>query len=71
MEETGVKQRLAVMLAAEDEGCSRLMGAVKRRRTRTLRAYPKIIDNLTARHEGRSFGAAADSAPEIGGAQPP
>ncbi len=71
MEETGVKQELAVMLAAEDEGCSRLMGAGKEATHKTLRAYPKIIDNLTARHEGRSFGAAADSAPEIGGVQPP
>ncbi len=50
MEPTGVKRKLAVILAAAVEGYSRLMGADEEATHKTLRAYREIIDGLIARH---------------------
>ena len=50
MEPTGVKRKLAVILAADAEGYSRLMGVGKEATLKTLSAYRKIIDGLIARH---------------------
>ena len=47
MEPTGVKRKLAVILAADVEGYSRLMGADEEATHKTLRAYREIIDGLT------------------------
>ncbi len=61
MEETGVKRKLTVILAADVEGYSRLMGVDEEATHKTLRAYRDIIDGLIARHDGRIFGSAGDS----------
>ena len=50
MEPTGVKRKLAVILAADVEGYSRLMGADKEATFKSLNAYREIIDGLIARH---------------------
>ena len=39
MEPTGVKRKLAVILAADVEGCSRLMGADEEAMLKTLSAH--------------------------------
>ncbi len=44
MEETGVKRKLAVILAADVEGYSRLMGADEEATLKTLNAYREIIE---------------------------
>ena len=61
MEETGVKRKLTVILAADVAGFSRLMGADEEATHKTLRAYREIIDAMIARHDGRVFGTAGDS----------
>ena len=61
MEETGVKRKLTVILAADFAGYSRLMGADEEATLKTLRAYRDIIDGLIARHDGRIFSTAGDS----------
>ena len=61
MEETGVKRKLAVILAADVEGYSRLMGVDEEATLKTLSAYREIIDGLIIRHDGRVFGTAGDS----------
>ncbi len=61
MEDTGVKRKLTVILAADFEGYSRLMGADEEATHKTLRAYREIIDGLIARHDGRVFSTAGDS----------
>ncbi len=61
MEETGVKRKLTVILAADVEGYSRLMDADEEATHKTLRAYREIIDGLIARHDGRVFSTAGDS----------
>ncbi len=61
MEPQGVKRKLAVILAADVEGYSRLMGADEEATHKTLRAYRELIDKLITRHEGRIFGTAGDS----------
>ena len=61
MEPTGVKRKLTVILAADVEGYSRLMGADEEATHKTLRAYREIIDGLIARHDGRVFSTAGDS----------
>ena len=61
MEETGVKRKLTVILAADVEDYSRLMGVDEEATHKTLRAYREIIDGLIARHDGRIFGTAGDS----------
>jgi class 3 adenylate cyclase len=50
MGETGVKRKLTVILAADVEGYSRLMGVDEEATHKTLRAYREIIDGLIARH---------------------
>ncbi len=49
MEPTGVKRKLAVILAADVEGYSRLMGADEGATHKTLSAYREIIDGLIAK----------------------
>ena len=61
MGETDVKRKLTVILAADVEGYSRLMGADEEATLKTLRAYREIIYGLIARHDGRVFGTAGDS----------
>ncbi len=61
MEETGVKRKLAVILAADFAGYSRLMGADEEATHKTLRAYREIIDGLIAGHDGRISATAGDS----------
>ncbi len=53
MEPTGVKRKLAVILAADVEGYSRLMGADEEATFKTLSAYREIIDGLIARPTAR------------------
>ena len=50
VEPTGVKRKLAVILAADVEGYSRLMGADEEATLKTLSVYREIIDDLIARH---------------------
>ncbi len=50
VEPTGVKRKLAVILAVDVEGYSRLMGADEGATLKTLSAYREIIDGLVARH---------------------
>ncbi len=50
MEPTGVKRKLAVILAADVEGYSRLMGADEEATLSTLSDYREIIDGPVARH---------------------
>ena len=59
MEETGVKRKLTVILAADVEGYSRLMGADEEATLKTLGAYRQIIDTTIAGHAGRVFPTAA------------
>ena len=61
MGETSVKRKLTVILAADVEDYSRLMGVDEEATHKTLRAYREIIDGLIARHDGRIFGTAGDS----------
>ncbi len=61
MGETSVKRKLTVILAADVEGYSRLMGVDEEATHKTLRAYREIIDGLIARHDGRVFSTAGDS----------
>ncbi len=61
MEPTGVKRKLAVILAADAEGYTRLMREAEEPTLETLTEYRAIIDSLIARHEGRIFGTAGDS----------
>ncbi len=50
MEPTGMKRKLAMILAADVEGYSWLMGADEEATLKTLSAYLEIIDGLIARH---------------------
>ncbi len=50
MEPTGVKRKLAVILAADVEGYSRPVGADEEATLKTFNAYREIIDGLIARH---------------------
>ncbi|MCZ6849445.1 MAG: adenylate/guanylate cyclase domain-containing protein [Alphaproteobacteria bacterium] len=61
MEETGVKRKLAVILAADFAGYSRLMGADEEATLKTLGAYREVIDATIAGHDGRIFATAGDS----------
>ncbi len=51
MEPTGVKRKLAVILAADAEGYTRLMREAEEPTLETLTEYRAIIDGLIARHE--------------------
>ncbi len=55
VEPTGVKRKLAVILAADVEGYSRLMGADGGATLKTLSANREIIDGLVARHANESL----------------
>ncbi len=61
MGETGVKRKLTVILAADVEGYSRLMGVDEEAMHKTLGAYREIIDATIARHDGPAFSMAGDS----------
>ena len=60
MEPSGIERKLAVILAADVEGFTRLMRADEEATHKTLGAYRKIIDGLIARHAGRIFGTAGE-----------
>ena len=61
MEPTSVERQLAVILAANLEGYSRLMGAEEEATLKTLGAYRQIIDGPIARDGGRTWHAAKTS----------
>ena len=61
MRGTGVKRKLALVLAADVGGYSRLIGSDEEATLKTLGAYRDIIDGLIARHDERVFGTAGDS----------
>jgi adenylate cyclase len=61
MENADVIRKLAVILAADVVGYSRLMVADEEGTLATLNARRKVIDELIARHHGRIFGTAGDS----------
>ena len=56
-----MERRLAVILAADVVGYSRLMEADEEATARTLSAYREIIDGQITGHHGRVFGSAGDS----------
>jgi TolB-like protein/class 3 adenylate cyclase/Tfp pilus assembly protein PilF len=56
-----MERRLAVILAADVAGYSRLMEADEEATVRALRACREVIDTLVAAHRGRVFGSAGDS----------
>jgi adenylate cyclase len=61
MENAGVTRKLAVILAADVVGYSRLMAADEEGTLALLNARRKVTDELIARHHGRIFGTAGDS----------
>ena len=61
MENAGVTRKLAVILAADVAGYSRLMAADEEGTLATLNARRQVIDELIARHHGRIFTTAGDS----------
>ena len=61
MAEQRVQRRLAVILAADVVGYSRLMDADEEATLRTLKAHRRIIDGLVTGYGGRVFGSAGDS----------
>ena len=61
MENAGVTRKLAVILAADVAGYSRLMAADEEGTLATLNAYREVIDELIGRHHGRIFTTAGDS----------
>jgi class 3 adenylate cyclase len=61
MVEDSQQRRLAVILAADVFGYSRLMAKDEDSTLRTLKAHRNVIDRLIARHEGRIFNTAGDS----------
>lgn len=61
MKEERVLRRLAVILAADVVGYSRLMDADEEATLRTLKAHIRIIDGLITSYSGRVFGSAGDS----------
>ncbi|HEV8716291.1 MAG TPA: adenylate/guanylate cyclase domain-containing protein, partial [Candidatus Binatia bacterium] len=58
---SGVKRRLAAILAADVQGYSRLMGEDEVATLRTLTAYRQVIDTLIQQYQGRVVGSAGDS----------
>ena len=61
MGEDRQQRRLAVILAADVFGYSRLTAENEEDTLRTLKAHRGVIDHLIARHEGRIFNTAGDS----------
>jgi adenylate cyclase len=61
MEIASVTRKLAVILAADVVGYSRLMAADEEGTLAILKARRQVIDELIARHHGRIFGTAGDS----------
>ena len=61
MENAGVTRKLAVILAADVAGYSRLMAADEEGTLAALNARRQVIDELIARHHGRIFTTAGDS----------
>jgi class 3 adenylate cyclase len=55
MVEDSQQRRLAVILAADVFGYSRLMAKDEESTLRTLKAHRNVIDRIIARHEGRIF----------------
>jgi class 3 adenylate cyclase len=53
---------MAAILAADVVGYSRLMGEDEEAILVALKAHREVIDGLIARHQGRVFGSAGDSA---------
>ncbi len=58
----GIKRKLTTILAADVVGYSGMMAADEEATLRTLRAYCAVIDELTARHDGRLFNTAGSAA---------
>ena len=61
MENAGVTRKLAVILAADVAGYSRLMAVDEEGTLALLNARRQVIDELIARHHGRIFTTAGDS----------
>jgi adenylate cyclase len=61
MDNAGITRKLAVILAADVAGYSRLMAADEEGTLATLNACRRVIDELIARHHGRIFTTAGDS----------
>ena len=61
MQNAGVTRKLAVILAADVAGYSRLMAADEEGTLALLKARRQVIDALIAGHRGRIFGTAGDS----------
>ena len=61
MDNAGVTRKLAVILAADVAGYSRLMAADEEGTLAALKACRQVIDELIARHRGRIFTTAGDS----------
>ena len=57
----GIKRKLTTILAADVVGYSALMAADEEATLQTLRTYRAVIDELTARHDGRLFNTAGDA----------
>ena len=56
-----VQRKMAVILAADVAGYSRLIGEDEEGTLATFRTYRELVDRLIGRHEGRVFGSAGDS----------
>jgi class 3 adenylate cyclase len=61
MDDAGITRKLAVILAADVAGYSRLMAADEEGTLAALNARRQVIDELIARHRGRIFTTAGDS----------
>jgi class 3 adenylate cyclase len=62
MAEPQVERRIAAILAADMVGFSRLMAQDEEATLAALNACRAVIEKLVARHRGRVFGSAGDSA---------
>ena len=58
----GMERRLVTILAADVAGYSHLMELDEEAATSTLRAYFAVVEDAVARHRGRIFNTAGDSA---------
>ena len=56
-----MERRLAVILAADVVGYSRLMESDEEATVSTLSTYREIMEGLVASHHGRVFGSAGDN----------